>query len=334
MSAALLQGGVTEADLSSFFATLDVAARAPGTTSGVTQASTVRFVISNLASWTLHVEPGGPGSCTADDPAEPAAAAECTLTCEKNVLLDLANGSHLLGPSIVADSSETFAVYQLECFERDSRWTVVRRWSELRTFSQQLSRLRTGDGHVPALPRSLDFAASLEPAFLAKRAAHISDYLTEALAALPTSVLLGRGAPPLILFLSPDEVSEPSVEPLRAAPRPRACLVATACRRRRPRFRRDASARLRDQRGGSDRDTHIDGGRRQRCSMGVALAAIACAVQPLRRGHSLAARRHAAHRRRVRVAQRRGERERGERGCPSVAPAPACLRRGARWFTL
>ena len=40
------------------------------------------------------------------------------------------------GASVVADSRESFAVYLLEVFEGESRWTLTRRWSEVRALAQ------------------------------------------------------------------------------------------------------------------------------------------------------------------------------------------------------
>ena len=257
--------GLTEADLSLFFAALDDAARSPLLTSQLTQAVTVRFVISNLGVWTLRASSDGAGSVTADSAAaadgETSADADCTLSCEKSVLLDLANGRRKFivafmkglisvrgdrsvfsalqpiiraaaedfrarreerltsagpsralrvtvhGASVVADRSETFAVYLLEVFEGDSRWTLARRCSELRTLARRLYRLRhlAANGvPLPSLPRSLDLAGSLEASFLTRRTGLMSGYLSGALAALPTSVLHATGAEPIIDFLSPD----------------------------------------------------------------------------------------------------------------------------------
>lgn len=105
------------------------------------------------------------------------------------------------GSSIVADAREKYAVYLIEAFEGETRWTFTRRWSEVRSLARRLSRVG-GIGVV--LPRSLDFAGSLEPAFLVRRAKRISDFLTEALGAVPTSVLNQTGSSAALLeFLSP-----------------------------------------------------------------------------------------------------------------------------------
>ena len=261
---------MNEDDLTNWFSTLDAAARAPLLLSDLTRSITARFTIPNLGSWTLRVAPNVPGSVTADDPSSTNDEADCTLTCEKSVLLDLANGRRKFavafmkgllsvrgdksvftsltpliraaardfkaqrearqsaaegasralrvtvhGASVVTSSaSETFAVYLLEVFEADSRWTIARRWSEVRTLARRLYRLPSpttnsnggANGHkLPSLPRSLDFAGSLEAPFLNKRTTLISEYLRSALLALPTSVL-PAGAEPMRRFLSPEEL--------------------------------------------------------------------------------------------------------------------------------
>ena len=113
------------------------------------------------------------------------------------------------GSSIVADSShEAYAVYLLEVFEGDQRWTLARRWSQVRALERHISRARPAIKGAPSLPRMLDFAGSLERDFLNRRAGIISDYLNAALASIPTSVLMWSGASlALRLFLSPGDDS-------------------------------------------------------------------------------------------------------------------------------
>ena len=108
------------------------------------------------------------------------------------------------GASIVAgESHESYAVYLLEVFEGDQRWTLARRWSEVRALERRMRRARPAIAGVPTLPRSLDFAGSLERAFLARRATIIGTFLNDALQAIPTSVLLCTGASlALRLFLA------------------------------------------------------------------------------------------------------------------------------------
>ena len=254
--------GLTESELLLFFDLLDKAAKSPLLASDVTRSIAVRFAIDNLGSWTLRVAPGASGAVTADDgDASAAEPVDCTLSCEKSVLLDLANQKRKFavafmkglisvrgdrsvfsslqplikaaagdfkaqrdtlaspspsdalrvvvhGSSVVADARETFAVYLIEVFEGDSRWTLARRWSEIRTLARRVGRLRpaTGFGPLPTLPRSLDFAGSLEQAFLDKRAILIGTYISAVLLALPTSVLGESGAEPLRLFLAPADL--------------------------------------------------------------------------------------------------------------------------------
>ena len=116
------------------------------------------------------------------------------------------------GASVVADSRESFAVYLLEIFEGDARWTLTRRWSEVRAVARRIRKLRAsevGGAALPTLPRTLDFAGSLEQAFLAKRAEIVASYLTDVLAAVPCSVLHASGpCPALRLFLAPNEVGD------------------------------------------------------------------------------------------------------------------------------
>lgn len=79
------------------------------------------------------------------------------------------------GASIVADKRESYAVYLLEVFEGDARWTLTRRWSEVRALERRLRRIRSSlSSPPPVLPRSLDFAGSLEQPFLAKRSGPLS----------------------------------------------------------------------------------------------------------------------------------------------------------------
>ena len=114
------------------------------------------------------------------------------------------------GASVVADSRESFAVYLLEIFEGDARWTLTRRWSEVRAVARRIRKLRAsevGGAALPTLPRTLDFAGSLEQAFLAKRAEIVASYLTDVLAAVPCSVLHASAVPGAALFLAPNEAT-------------------------------------------------------------------------------------------------------------------------------
>ena len=85
------------------------------------------------------------------------------------------------GASVVADARDTFAVYRIQVSEAGAHWTIVRRWSELRSLERRLGKIRPAVKGLPSLPRSLDIAGSLEPSFLAQRARLIESYLSDAL---------------------------------------------------------------------------------------------------------------------------------------------------------
>ena len=113
----------------------------------------------------------------------------------------------VIGASVGADASSRFGVYHLQVGERGASWQRAARWSELRALERRMSRLRPVSlgVRVPSLPRSLDFAGSLEPSFLQKRARIIGEYLGQLLAAFPTSLAEGTGPAPLREFLEPDD---------------------------------------------------------------------------------------------------------------------------------
>ena len=120
------------------------------------------------------------------------------------------------GASVVADSLESYAVYLLEIFEGDHRWTLARRWSEVRALARRIRRMRPAVAGVPSLPRTLDFAGSLELDFLARRAKIVAAYLTDALEAIPTSVLVCSGESlALRLFLTPGDNLSAAPTPMR-----------------------------------------------------------------------------------------------------------------------
>ena len=124
------------------------------------------------------------------------------------------------GASIVAydDRPDSFAVYLIEVFEGESRWTLTRRWSEVRALDRRLRRIRPAVASLPALPRSLDFAGSLDRTFLSERGKIIAKYVNEALRAVPTSILMCSGASlALRLFLSPGENAAAAPTPRRSS---------------------------------------------------------------------------------------------------------------------
>ena len=76
----------------------------------------------------------------------------------------------VVGASVHAGAHDRYAVYQLQVGEGAHSWQVARRWSEVRQLERQLAKLKPPAlAPPPQLPRSLDWAGSLEPAFVAKR---------------------------------------------------------------------------------------------------------------------------------------------------------------------
>ena len=117
-------------------------------------------------------------------------------------------------PTLVADAREKYAVYQLDVSEGTSLWSVTRRWSELRALERRISRMKPPVRGIVGLPRTLDFAGSLEPAFLANRAKIMQAYLGDLLRAAPTSVTRCTGASVALReFLSPSVDAPPFASP-------------------------------------------------------------------------------------------------------------------------
>ncbi|KAL1508477.1 hypothetical protein AB1Y20_004578 [Prymnesium parvum] len=113
------------------------------------------------------------------------------------------------GASVVADSRETFAVYLLEVREGEAGWTTARRWSEVRALDRRVGRVRPARRGLPRLSRALDFAGSLEPSFLSRRARIIEAYLEEVVRAVgPISFTHPTDqSRALVDFLSPSDFS-------------------------------------------------------------------------------------------------------------------------------
>jgi aarF domain-containing kinase len=117
-------------------------------------------------------------------------------------------------PTLVADAREKYAVYVLDVSEGTSHWSVTRRWSELRALERRISRMKPPVRGIVGLPRTLDFAGSLEPAFLANRAKIMQAYLGDLLRAAPTSVMRCTGASVALReFLSPSGDAPPFASP-------------------------------------------------------------------------------------------------------------------------
>jgi len=119
----------------------------------------------------------------------------------------------VLGATVRAGANDRYAVYQLQVSEGERSWLLLRRWSEVRQLERQLTKLRPAAvAPPPKLPRSLDFAGSLEAAFLAKRCAEISRYVDGLLASYALSLADGEGPEPLLRFLADDgDDAEPAL---------------------------------------------------------------------------------------------------------------------------
>jgi len=105
---------------------------------------------------------------------------------------------------------QPYVVYSLAVSEAGDRWSVQRRWNDLRIMvatlqAKHAKQLRDSGVAIPRFNvhgfRSA--GAMLEPSFRDERAAAMQGLLAAYLKALPASVVRGEGPEPLLDFLSP-----------------------------------------------------------------------------------------------------------------------------------